>query len=275
LAGQISQMPLPIRNVRFQLSRGAIFWREVGSGLPLVFLHGTWSDSEQWIPLLHRLGDRYHCLAPDLLGCGESSRPQPRVSIDLEVESLAEWLDSLHCPAVVLVAEGLGGWVAASYALRFPDRVRGLVLMAPEGVSLKRQRWALERSLVGRFPWRAWGSRAIAPLARLLGWSSVAQQLAWRRELRRSPIPCTLLFRRRARLIQAEQLDGRVEWLKVPMLLLQGDQASPTTTALNRAYGVAPFSELRILPGEDDLVTTQAEAIAAELKTWLASIPHR
>lgn len=280
-------MSLPIRNVRLQLAHGSLFWREVGMGMPLVFLHGTWQDGEQWMPLLQHLGrstpsgelprrhnrvEEYHCLAPDLLGCGESSRHKRPYSVDLEVEILAEWLDSLRCPPVVIVAEGLGGWVAASYALRFPERVRGLVLMAPEGVQSKTPRWGLERSLVGRFPWRAWWLQMINPLARLLRWSWVAHQLAWRRELRRSPAPCDLLFRRRSRLIQAEQLDEKIGWLKVPLLLLQGEESSSTTIALNQAYGTAPLAELRVLPGGDDLVKAASEAIATAIRTWLSTL---
>ncbi|MBD1912231.1 MULTISPECIES: alpha/beta hydrolase [unclassified Leptolyngbya] len=281
-------MSLPTRNVRLQLAHGSLFWREVGMGLPLVFLHGTWQDGEQWMPLLQYLGssassgeriprrnnrtEGYHCFAPDLLGFGESSRPKLPYSIDLEVEVLAEWLDSLRCPPVVLVAEGLGGWIAASYALRFPERVCGLVLIAPEGVQTKTRRWGLERSLAGRFPWRAWGLQCIAPVARLLGWPWVAHQLAWRRELRRSPAACDILFRRRSRLIAAEQLDEKVGWLKVPVLLLQGEEANSTTVALTHTYAAAPLCELRILPGGDDLVHTEAEAIAAEIRTWLQTL---
>jgi len=265
-------MSLPIRNVRFQLSQGSLFWREVGRGLPLVFLHGAWQDGEQWMPLLQGFGDRHHCLAPDLLGFGESSRLPATASINLQVEVLEEWLDSLRCESVVLIAEGLGAWIAATYALRFPERVQGLVLIAPEGVRGNPRRWSLERSLVGRFPWRAWFLQAIAPLARPLGWRWVAHQLAWRHQLRRSPTACHLLFRRRSRLIQAEYLDEQIGWLKMPLLLLQGEQASPTTVAMTRAYSAAPLANMRIIPSSDPEEMATAEAIAPEIRSWLSQL---
>ena len=80
------------RNVRLRLTQGVVFWREVGRGIPIIFLHGNWQDSTQWDGLLQRLGDRHHGLALDLLGFGESDRPRLHYSIDLEVQVVMEWL---------------------------------------------------------------------------------------------------------------------------------------------------------------------------------------
>ena len=127
-----------LRNSRVKLSVGQIFWREIGQGPSLVFLHGSWEDGSQWLRTIELLNSHYQCFAPDLLGFGDSERPNVHYSIELEVECLAQYLDTLNLREVYLIAHSVGGWVAASYALKYPDRVQGLVLLAPEGVQIGR-----------------------------------------------------------------------------------------------------------------------------------------
>ena len=47
---------MPVRNLRRQLKHGQLFWREVGRGSTIVFLHGSWSDGDQWHDILSLLG---------------------------------------------------------------------------------------------------------------------------------------------------------------------------------------------------------------------------
>jgi len=260
-------MGLLTRNVRLRLTHGVVFWQEVGRGVAIVFLHGNWQDSAQWQGVLQRLGDRYHGLAPDLLGFGESDRPRLRYSIDLEVQVVMEWLEQLRLGSVFVVAEGVGAWVAAQLALHHPERVKGLVLMAPEGVATKRDRWGWQRRLVGHVPLVGWGLQAIAPLIRQFRWRKAQHWLAERRQLRRSPTACQILFRRRHRAIKAELLDSHLGSLKVPLLLLQSEGAAPDVVEMNRVYATAPYAEMRLL--EDGTFAEQEAAIAQVIHQWI------
>jgi haloalkane dehalogenase len=92
---------IPLRNSRIKLSQGQIFWHEVGQGTAIVFLHGSTDDSSQWLSVIEHLSEDYHCFAPDLLGFGESERPNVHYSIDLEVECLADLLEALRQREVI------------------------------------------------------------------------------------------------------------------------------------------------------------------------------
>jgi pimeloyl-ACP methyl ester carboxylesterase len=119
-----------------RLTQGTLFWREVGHGPTVVFLHGNWSDSSQWQGLMAELASECHCLAPDLLGFGESSRPRRLpYSITLEVDCLRAWLTGVRSQSLIFVAEGLGAWVATPNAIQYPEHVRGHVVHKPEGVT--------------------------------------------------------------------------------------------------------------------------------------------
>ena len=246
-------MNLPLRNSRIKLPLGQIFWREVGRGPILVFLHGSWSDSSQWLPIIEQLSQNYHCFALDLLGFGESERPKLHYSIQLEVECLLQYLEALHLPQVYLIGHSLGGWIAASYALKQLEQVNvsGLVLIEPQGVQPEGQRWGggWSRWLIGRPPISYTLLRAIYPLARLINrHKSIEQALKRRQQILGSPTACQLLFRRRRSEIQAELLQDQLAWLKVPLLVLQGAKDSPEAIACAQTYAqTSPNAQLRMI----------------------------
>jgi pimeloyl-ACP methyl ester carboxylesterase len=217
-----------------------MFWREVGRGPTVVFLHGSWSDSSQWVPLMQTLGDRCHCLAPDLIGFGESSRLRRNpYSIALEVNSLTEWLTALRSQSVLIVADSIGAWVASRYALHHPHQVQGLIILNPEGVTPPglRGRWR-------GFPWLAhrWSLRfgllqLVKPLLAVLGkrpWLRRVQ--ARRQQLRHSPAACRLLFQGRHQERATELLDGVLPGLVPPVWVLQPQGSDAIAQALTQTY---------------------------------------
>jgi pimeloyl-ACP methyl ester carboxylesterase len=263
-------MPLPLRNARIKLPQGQIFWREVGHGRAIVFLHGSWDDSSQWLPLVERLSANYHCIAPDLLGFGESERPNVHYSIALAVECLADHLDALKLRRVYLVGHSLGGWVAASYALKYLDRVEGLVLLAPEGIQVKGLggRWWKTRLL--KLPVVGWGLRSLHALRKFLKLRRVEQLLQRRRQLLTFPVACKLLFQRRRAEIRAEQLQEQLQWLKVPVLVLQGAEDKPTVSLLSQTYAqLAPDATLQQFPGGNTLLETQPDEVAQAIRSFV------
>jgi pimeloyl-ACP methyl ester carboxylesterase len=273
-------MSLPIRNSRIRLSQGQLFWREVGQGKTLVFLHGSWGDGNQWLETIAPLSRRYHCVAPDLLGFGESEQPNLHYSIELQVECLAEYLETLKLRQVYLIGDSIGAWIATSYALRFPDQVKGLVVLNPEGVAIAKGRWSWARWLTSQPPIAFWVLRALLPVTRLFDRHRRIQELLlWRRQWRRSPVACKLLFRRRQAEIQAELLgttaaaspETRLQWLKLPVLLLQGkDDSTSAATQAQIFAREAPHVEVCELPETSEtLLGEQAIAVVEQIDTFV------
>jgi pimeloyl-ACP methyl ester carboxylesterase len=261
-------MPLPQRNSRIKLSQGQLFWREIGQGTEVVFLHGTWSDGSQWLPVMEQLSQKHHCFAPDLLGFGDSEHLNVHYSIALEVECLAEYLAALKLRQIYLVGHSVGAWVATSYALKYPEKVRGLVLLAPEGVQPERspERWKVARWLVRKPPIFPWLLRMVYPIAKLFGATQGIKQLfQYRQKLQQSITACKLLFKRRRAEIKAELLQDQLSSLQIPVLLLQGEDSA--TEALSKAYAqFIPGIEVQFLSGHTEtLPETASEAIAQQI----------
>ena len=264
-----------IHHSRVKLSQGQLFWREVGqSDLNLVFLHGAWNDSSQWLPIFEHLSGEYRCFAPDLFGSGESDSPKIHYSIDLMVDCLAEYLDLLKLQEVCLVGHSLGGWIAASFALKYPGRVRRLVLISPEGVKARdqEQRWRLRRWLAH---WPAplhLSLQLIHPFASLVGQGNkVKQTLRHRRQMLRCAGASRLLFKRRWAEYRSELLDDRLSTLRAPVLILQGTHDQPIAVSMSESYSVlAPMADLQFIkPGGENLPQELPDAIAQYIREFI------
>lgn len=264
---------LPIRNLRRTLKYGQVFWREIGRGQTVVLLHGSWHDGDQWNDILPLLGHQYHCLAPDLIGFGESQRLKSGHSIAIQVSTLAELLDSLRLESVVLVGHSLGAWVAARFALQYPERVKGLCVLEPEGLGYDPKRWRRSRWLAS--PLGGLWLSITKPFVRK---TAPGQTHPWlqnyhlRQLLRRYPAACRLLFQRRRKDIEAEIVGPQLAMLSMPMVVLQGDGAGNTSRQLTQAFTMAATASARVkvLPGNDELPSYEAKAVADFLDDWLA-----
>jgi pimeloyl-ACP methyl ester carboxylesterase len=124
---------------RIETREGDRFYREAGTGKPIVLLHCSSGSSGAWVPVMNQLGRNYRVLAPDLLGYGRSA-PWPRdmpLASDGELGVLEALLD-VAGPPVHLVGHSYGGTVALSAARRFRRRVASLTLIEPVAFYLLR-----------------------------------------------------------------------------------------------------------------------------------------
>ena len=104
-----------------------IAYDDIGTGVPVAFLHGFPHNRTLWAPQVGALVDRARCIAPDFRGFGESSRHAP-FSIDQFADDIAMLLRGLGIERAVVVGLSMGGYVAFSLWRRHRSLVRGLVL---------------------------------------------------------------------------------------------------------------------------------------------------
>jgi pimeloyl-ACP methyl ester carboxylesterase len=110
-----------------------IFYREAGpANAPTVLmLHGFPSSSRMWEPLLPLLADKYHLIAPDYPGFGNSSAPSPssfKYTFDNLAKVTNELTTRLGITSYVLFMQDYGGPVGFRLALSHPERVRAIII---------------------------------------------------------------------------------------------------------------------------------------------------
>jgi pimeloyl-ACP methyl ester carboxylesterase len=110
-----------------------IFYREAGpADAPTVLLlHGFPSSSRMWEPLLPLLAGRYHLIAPDYPGFGNSSAPSPS-GFEYTFDNLARVINELTMKLgitdYILFMQDYGGPVGFRLALSHPERVRAIIV---------------------------------------------------------------------------------------------------------------------------------------------------
>jgi len=132
-APQLIFPPLP------ELRSTSVFGRtvkyyDVGSGPPLVMLHGIGGDADEWAFCFEPLSQSHRVIAPDMLGFGRSDKPAMEYTIAGFVEVVEQFLKALNLDRVNLLGESLGGWIASAFALDFPQVVDKLILVDAAGV---------------------------------------------------------------------------------------------------------------------------------------------
>lgn len=103
---------------------------DIGPGPAVVLIHGFPLDRSMWEAQTAEVGSIYRIIAPDLRGAGASAAPDGIYTVDLLADDVIETMDALDLDEPVVVGGlSMGGYVALSIALRYPDRLRGLMLM--------------------------------------------------------------------------------------------------------------------------------------------------
>jgi pimeloyl-ACP methyl ester carboxylesterase len=126
----------------------AVTLTRAGSGPPLLYLHGLADVHSAVKPepapaLLAALAEHAEVVAPALPGYAGSDPLGAHADVEDHAFHLADLLDQLGVGAVTLVGASIGGWLAAEFALRHPNRVHRLVLIGPLGLYVPDARGAL------------------------------------------------------------------------------------------------------------------------------------
>lgn len=101
-----------------------------GEGDPIVFLHGNPTSSYLWRNIIPHLTLSGRCLAPDLIGMGQSGKnPAGSYRFVDHARYLDAWFDALNLKNVILVVHDWGSGLGFHWAHRHPNRVKGIVYM--------------------------------------------------------------------------------------------------------------------------------------------------
>ncbi len=102
---------------------------------PILFLHGGGLNAHTWDLVCLMLRERYHCIALDQRGHGDSEwEPAAEYSFESQVADLEGFIEKLKLVRPLIVGHSMGGFAAMGYSIRHADKMAGLVLVdiAPE-----------------------------------------------------------------------------------------------------------------------------------------------
>lgn len=113
---------------RYQVVKNSFMhYIEMGSGDPILFLHGMPTSSFLWRNVMPMLTSHGRCIAPDLIGMGKSGKPQIKYDIYQQIEFVEAFINSLQLKNITLVMHEWGSVIGFDYAMRFPKNIKSLI----------------------------------------------------------------------------------------------------------------------------------------------------
>src|SRR5688500_2547248 len=145
-----------------------IAYDDVGTGLPVVFIHGFPHNRTLWAPQLGGLLTRARCIAPDLRGFGESEVRGP-YTMDSYADDVVAVLDALQIDRAVIAGLSVGGYVAFALWRRYRQRVRALILADTRAGEDSEEARAKRQEMIALVRARGSGAVADAQIAGMVG----------------------------------------------------------------------------------------------------------
>ena len=106
-----------------------------GQGEPLLLLHGFGANKDHWAMVARLLTPHFRVIALDLPGFGDSSRNDAaHYGVEQQLARIAAFARAIGVERFHLGGNSMGGYLATLYALRHPEQVKSLWLLAPAGV---------------------------------------------------------------------------------------------------------------------------------------------
>ena len=159
---------------------------ELGSGPPVVFIHGLSGSWQNWLEQLPVFARDHRVITFDLPGFGASQMPREKITIRGYGRFVDTLLGELGVSSAAVVGNSMGGFIGIELAIRFPERVERLVLVSAAGLSIEYLRneralavlGAIENRLAAYSGWLASRSDALArrPGARRMIFGIVAKR---------------------------------------------------------------------------------------------------
>lgn len=253
----------------------SIAFSEQGSGPPLVLLHGFPLDARIWEAQVSRLADRCRVITPDLRGFGQSKGGGAFTMESLadDVHALLQQIGALPC---VLGGLSMGGYVALSYAKKYPTDLRGLILIdtraegdSPEGKQNRQKMIDLVRSS---------GPQAVAEQMRpkMLGETTARGNADVVRRLNEIMEACPAQTIEYALLAMRDREDHTCDLpsVPVPTLILVGASDAITPPAVSEAMDQAiPRSKLVVIPDAGHMTPMeQPEAVSRAIGEFVEGL---
>lgn len=266
-----------------------LYYQETGSGAPIVFLHEFAGDARSWEPQVRFFGGKYRCITFNARGYPPSGVPDEaaRYSQERARDDIRSVLDTLDIAKAHLVGLSMGAFAALHFGFEYPARALSLVIAgcgygaAPE----TREQFTAEAEAAAR-QFEQLGMAKAAEAYALgptrvqlrnknpLAWKQLVEQLAGH-SATGSALTMRGVQMRRPSLYD---LIGKMQSMKLPVLILTGDEDWPCLEPALLMKRTIPTAALAVLPNsghtlnleEPDAFNTQLAAFfdKVEAGSW-------
>lgn len=114
---------------------GDVAYTSLGNGRPLLLIHGMTlgTSRREWDMVIEDLSKSYHVYALDLPGFGSSFAPEKPWTAYQYAQCIHEFVENVIRRPVCILASNGGGDMALVMSMLYPEKIKGLILISPEG----------------------------------------------------------------------------------------------------------------------------------------------
>jgi 2-hydroxymuconate-semialdehyde hydrolase len=105
-----------------------------GEGHPVILLHGAGAGAVTWYPSIGTIAQHFQVIAPDIVGYGESDKPEAAYDRPYFVRWLNDFFTAMKISKAHIIGLSQGGAIALQFAMDYPDSVAKLVLVDSAGL---------------------------------------------------------------------------------------------------------------------------------------------
>ncbi|UCE43257.1 MAG: alpha/beta hydrolase [Candidatus Aminicenantes bacterium] len=239
----------------------------------LVLMHGANATSLSWIPNIEALSQNYRTYAVDTIY-------DPGRSVFTKILKVTDdymtWMDELLLEldlgnGINMIGMSYGGWLTSQYALRHPEKLDNIVLLAPAATVLPLGPGFLRSALISILPHRYFVKKGIEPIFTDLWKKDEAGRTLAEKWVDHMDLGLRS-FKPKMMVSPTVLSDEELNSLKMPVLLMIGENEKiySAEEAVARIKNVAPRIKAEIIPGAGhDLPVVQAEMVNQKILDFL------
>ncbi|MCH2047532.1 MAG: alpha/beta hydrolase [Trichodesmium sp. St16_bin4-tuft] len=253
---------------------------------PLLLLHGLADSALVWLNLGEYLADKYHIVAPDMRGHGESGKPESGYSFEKTITDLEALMENLNWSSANILGHSWTGKLACIWAKKNPEIFKSMILVDPVFIGkmpglLKVTFPILYRTLetlkgMGPFNSFTEAETQAKELGKYRGWSKI-QQIVFRESLEKKTNgkwgSKFVISARNEIFEEVMKVPGLTEYIDVPTLFIQPEKGVNKNNRQMKPYAKY-LRKLKIekIPGNHWVFLVEPEKFNQKVAEFLESI---
>lgn len=224
-------------------------YSDVGSGTPLIFLHGLGISRVDWQLQITYFSQFYRVIAPDFRGHGDSEKPDAKYSISIHAADIIALMDALEITSAHIVGLSMGGMVAFQLAVDAPDRLLTMTVVN-SGPALPNDTFAAKKMLWSRlllirlFGMKYFGRKVAENMFVADGQDEAINALA--KQIASNP---KKIYLRNLKCLWGWGVLPQLAAIKTPTLMLTGDQDYSPVAIKQAVVNAMQRAELVVIEG--------------------------
>ncbi|TAF73600.1 MAG: alpha/beta fold hydrolase [Bacteroidetes bacterium] len=105
-----------------------LYFRKLGTGKPIVILHGLFGSSDNWLTVSKAFSEKYEVFLIDLRNHGQSPHTESHTYEEM-AEDLVQFLVQNNLEKIILIGHSMGGKTAMAFAQKYPQKIEKLIIV--------------------------------------------------------------------------------------------------------------------------------------------------